>query len=238
MTSTTPAAFFDVDGTLTTATSMFRFLEYRLAAEGNPPRAYREERQRLRAMTAAGVPRLETNRAYFAGYRGSSVSAIAALAEEWFRTELRLGGFFNGHVLSALHEHRGAGHLVVLVSGSFRACLDPIARYVGADVVLCSEPETESGRYTGRVQRPMIGEAKSEAVRDLAARRRIHLPSSTGYGDHESDLPLLRSVGRATVVGTDPVMRELAARNNWRVLPGAPSPAPLPLPSTTEGVRS
>ncbi|KUP98197.1 HAD family hydrolase [Thermobifida cellulosilytica] len=238
MTGTAIAAFFDVDGTLTTVTSIFRFLEYRMAAEGRPPEAYRRERQRLRAMTAAGVPRLETNRAYFANYRGSSVSAIAALAERWFRTELELGGFFNEHVLAALREHRAAGHLVVLVSGSFRACLDPIARHVGADVVLCSEPETESGRYTGRIHRPMIGEAKSAAVRELARRRRIHLPSSAGYGDHASDLPLLHAVGRATVVGDDPAMRELAVRNGWRLLPGAASPRPLPLPSTTEGVQT
>ncbi|GHG99354.1 HAD family hydrolase [Streptomyces rubradiris] len=228
------AAFFDVDGTVTNVTCMFRFLEYRLAAEGHPPSVYRHERQRLKAMTAAGVPRTETNRASFASYAGADVRAVARLAEDWFRAELRSGPFFNEHVVDALRRHQREGHLVVLVSGSFRACLAPVARHLGADIVVCSEPETADGRYTGRVTAPMIGVAKAEAVRALAARGALDLAASTAYGDHVSDLPLLRLTGRAVVVGDDPVMRELARLNGWPrwprtpADPGVPTAAPPP----------
>ncbi|MBC2902831.1 HAD family hydrolase [Streptomyces cupreus] len=218
------AAFFDVDGTVINVTSMFRFLEFRLAAEGHPPSAYRYERQRLKAMTAAGVPRTETNRAYFASYAGADVRAIAALAEEWFRTELDRGALFNEHVVAALRRHQREGDLVVLVSGSFRACLAPIARHLDADIVVCSDPETAHGTYTGHVERPMIGEAKAEAVRTLSTTGRLDLPASTSYGDHISDLPLLRMTGRAVVVGDDPEMREQARRHGWTVWPRTPAP--------------
>ncbi|WAZ22770.1 HAD-IB family hydrolase [Streptomyces cinnabarinus] len=213
------AAFFDVDGTVINVTSMFRFLEFRLAAEGHPPSAYRYERQRLKAMTAAGVPRAETNRAYFASYAGADVRAIAALAEEWFRAELDRGDFFNEQVVETLRAHQRAGDLIVLVSGSFRGCLAPIARYLDADIVVCSDPATAHGRYTGRVERPMIGEAKAEAVRTLTTTARLDLTASTSYGDHSSDLPLLRLTGRAVVVGEDPEMREQARRYGWTVWP-------------------
>ena len=214
-----PAAFFDVDGTVINATSMFRFLEFRLAAEGHPPSAYQHERQRLKAMTAAGVPRSETNRAYFASYAGADVRAVAALAEEWFRAELDRGGFYNDQVVEALRAHRRAGDLIVLVSGSFRDCLAPIARHLDADVVLCTDPETAHGQYTGRVARPMIGEAKAEAIHALTDRAALDLTASTSYGDHVSDLPLLRTTGRAVVVGEDPEMREQARRHNWPLWP-------------------
>ncbi|MEU0602427.1 HAD-IB family hydrolase [Streptomyces sp. NPDC006393] len=217
------AAFFDVDGTVINVTSMFRFLEYRLAAEGHPPSAYRHERQRLKAMTAAGVPRAETNRAYFASYAGADVREIARLAEDWFRDELRSGAFFNEHVVAAVREHQRDGDLVVLVSGSFRACLAPIARHLDADIVLCSDPDTADGTYTGRVEVPMIGEAKAEAVRTLTTRGALDLAASTAYGDHVSDLPLLRMTGRAVVVGDDPVMREQARRHGWPLWPRTPA---------------
>ncbi|MGW2701238.1 HAD family hydrolase [Streptomyces sp. NPDC001340] len=213
------AAFFDVDGTVINVTSMFRFLEYRLAAEGHPPSAYRHERQRLKAMTAAGVPRTETNRAYFTSYAGADVHTIARLAEEWFQAELRSGDFFNEYVVAALRRHQQEGDLVVLVSGSFRACLAPIARHLDADIVLCCDPDTADGRYTGRVELPMIGEAKAEAVRALTVRGALDLHASTSYGDHVSDLPLLRTTGRAVVVGDDPAMREQARLNGWPIWP-------------------
>ncbi|MER7725101.1 HAD-IB family hydrolase [Streptomyces sp. NPDC096323] len=217
------AAFFDVDGTLTNVTSMFRFLEYRLAAEGHPPSVYRDERQRLSAMTAAGVPRTETNRAYFASYAGAGVQAVDRLAEDWFQAELRSGGFFNEHVTAALHEHRRRGDLIAMVSGSFRACLAPIARHLDVAVVLCSEPEVEGGRYTGRLDTPLIGTAKAEALHELTALRALDLDASASYGDHVSDLPMLRLTGRAVVVGDDPVMREHAGRNGWAVWPHTPT---------------
>jgi HAD superfamily hydrolase (TIGR01490 family) len=169
------------------------------------------------------VPRTETNRAYFASYAGVGVRAIARLAEDWFRTELRSGPVFNEHVVTALRRHQREGDLVVLVSGSFRACLAPVARHLGADIVVCSDPETADGIYTGRVETPMIGEAKAEAVRTLAARGALDLTASTAYGDHVSDLPLLRMTGRAVVVGDDPVMREQARVNGWPLWPRTPA---------------
>ncbi|MER7574337.1 HAD-IB family hydrolase [Streptomyces sp. NPDC126514] len=217
------AAFFDVDGTVINVTSMFRFLEFRLAAEGHPPSAYRYERQRLKAMTAAGVPRAETNRAYFASYAGADARAVAALAEQWFRAELDQGAFFNDQVVAALRGHQRAGDLVVLVSGSFRACLAPIARHLDADIVVCSDPETAYGVYTGQVERPMIGEAKADAVRTLGTTGGLDLAASTAYGDHGSDLPLLRMTGRAVVVGDDPEMRQQARRHGWTVWPRTPA---------------
>ncbi|MGX1915376.1 HAD family hydrolase [Streptomyces phaeochromogenes] len=232
-----PAAFFDVDGTLTTAATLFRFLEYRLAADGHPPQTYLDIRRHLAAMTAAGVPRAQAGRVYYAAYAGERVEKVAAQAEEWFRTEAELGGLFNPAALAALRTHQQAGDLIVFVSGSFAACLDPVARHLGADVVLCSQPETAHGRYTGQLRRPMIGDAKAAAVRELAATRSLDLSSSTSYGDHVSDLPVLCLAGRGAVVGGDPRMHAHACRHGWRILPGAAAPPPLPASRTGEPAR-
>ncbi|MBO4253520.1 HAD family hydrolase [Streptomyces griseorubiginosus] len=231
-----PAAFFDVDNTLTRGTALFRFLEYWYAARGRPPHDAVRERQRLKAMTTAGVSREETNRAYFRLLTGAPAAAIARYAEDWFQAELAQGAFFHEPVLQALHAHRREGHPVVLVSGSFPAVLLPLLEHCGADHLLCTEPEitpvarTYTGRLADRPHQPMIGDAKAAAVRELAAAHRIDLTASTAYGDHVSDAPLLSLTGRAVIVGDDPDLRRLAAHHGWHRLPKAPAPLAVPLP--------
>ncbi|WP_223775036.1 HAD-IB family hydrolase [Streptomyces sp. 135] len=221
----TRIAFFDVDGTLTTDTTLFRFLRHYLTAQGHAPHVYEQRRRRLKAMTAIGVPREETNRAYFENFRGASAATVSRLAREWFAAELRHGGFFNEHALAALRRHQSDGDVVVLVSGSFPACLEPIAAYLGTDETWCTPPEITRGRYTGRLIRPpMIGRAKAEAVRLVASAYRTAPGHCVAYGDHVSDVPMLSSTGSAAVVGGDEELRDLARARSWLLLPGAPAP--------------
>ncbi|WP_406145807.1 HAD family hydrolase [Streptomyces sp. NBC_01012] len=230
------AAFFDVDDTLTRGTAIFRFLVYWYAARGRPPHEAVHARQRLKAMTMAGVSREETNRAYFRLLTGAPAVEITRLAEAWFLAEVAGGGFFHEPVLEALRAHRRDGHRVVLVSGSFPAVLLPLAEHIGAHHLLCTEPEIDpvSRLYTGRLpdrpHQPMIGDAKSAAVRELAAVHRIDLASSIAYGDHVSDAPMLALTDRAVIVGDDPHLRRLAAHHGWHRLPKAPSSLAVPLP--------
>ncbi|MFD7028466.1 HAD family hydrolase [Streptomyces sp. NPDC059917] len=224
-------AFFDVDGTLTTAPSMFRFLRHYLAALGNPPYEYTSRRRELKAMNQVGCPRTVTNRAYFANLEGAFASEVSFRAEDWFRDELRSGTFFHEHGVAALRRHQDDGTRIVLVSGSFPAVLDPIAEHLGADEVWCTEPDIAWGRYTGRLTRPpMLAEAKAEVVRAVAARHRTTPAECIAYGDHMSDLPMLRAVGSAVVVGGDKVLRTHARIHGWSLLPAAPVPPALDLP--------
>jgi len=209
------AAFFDIDDTLITIKSMFRFLEYDIAESGRPPSDYRRAMDELRSLKAAGVPRLETNRAFYRNFAGRREAELAARGAEWFHAEHARGGLFNDEVLSALRGHARAGALIVLVSGSFPPCLDPIADFVGADLLLCSRPEVRDGRYTGALTLPMIGEVKAEAARVEAAARGIALEHSHAYGDHVSDLPLLEAVGHPVVVGDDPELNDHAIQRGW-----------------------
>ncbi|MFH9010544.1 HAD family hydrolase [Streptomyces sp. NPDC017943] len=224
------AAFFDVDGTLTTETTLFRFLEYRFAAEGRPAQAYREERQRLRAMTEAGVCRSRTNRAYFASYARLSAAYVEELAGDWFRSELETGGFLHGSAVAELRRHQAAGEPVVFVSGSFPALLAPLARLLGVDAVLATEPEIVLGHYTGDAALTMIGGSKADALRSWCAGHGVDPAATTAYGDHVSDLPMLRAAGRGVVVGGDRELRAIAAREGWRLLPAPPQAPPTPLP--------
>lgn len=218
-----PAAFFDVDGTLTRMTTMFDFLAFHLAARGRPE-DYDRLRGRMNALAAAGADRVRTCREYYLGYAGEAESELSAQGERWFGARHREGGMFRPAALAAFRAHAAAGHLTVLVSGSFPACLDPLARFLGADAVLCSRPEIRGGRHTGAIATPMIGEAKAAAIRDLSTRRSIALDGSYAYGDHISDVAMMNTVATPMVVGADPELLDYAISRGWRQLREDPRP--------------
>ncbi|MFC7614968.1 HAD family hydrolase [Actinokineospora soli] len=221
------AAFFDVDGTLITATSMFRFLAYDLAVRGYPERSYTDAMAALTALKADGATREQANRAFYRNFAGRPVAELAAEGDRWFAAEHAAGGLFHPHVLARLRAHTASGELVVLLSGSFAPCLDPIARHVGADLVVCTEPEQADGFYTGAVDQPMVGARKARAVHEVAERLGVDLVDSYAYGDDASDLAALTSVGRAVVVGDDPVLAAHAARGGWARVPAVAQPTPV-----------
>jgi phosphoserine phosphatase len=74
----------------------------------------------------------------------------------------------------------------------------------------------------------MIGEAKQAAVSQLLRRSGTRAEECYAYGDHSSDLGLLRAVGDPTVVGNDPVLLEQALAHGWQRLAATAGPLPVP----------
>ena len=211
------AGFFDVDETVIADKSMFTFLRYYLAAQGESEGTYERLAGELHRAAANGTPREQINRRYYRLYAGRSAAELSAIGESWFAARTAEGDFFHEPVLAALAVQRDRGQ-IHLISGSFFACLDPVAGHLGADGVVCTRPVIRRGELTGEVVVPVIGPVKGRVVRLLAATRGLSLAHSTAYADHASDLSMLEAVGDPVVVGEDPVLRERAARAGWRTL--------------------
>lgn len=217
------AAFFDVDETLIAVKSMFRFLRFHLADRGLPDAVYAQLSRDLTDLAASGVPREETNRAYYRIYADQQAERVAEQGERWFAAERAAPGFFVRETVAALAEHRAAGDLTVLVSGSFPACVEPLARWLGTDLAVCSRPSAVNGVLTGElIGTPVIGEGKADAVRRVLHETGIPASACHAYADHASDLPMLRTVGRPVVVGNDPTLLATADKERWPVMSMAP----------------
>ncbi|HEY5834843.1 HAD family hydrolase [Streptomyces sp.] len=224
------AAFFDVDETLITVKSMFHFLEFYLDEQGEPPSTYHRLTAELHRMAAAGTPRQHVNRHYYGFFAGHSEQRLARAGRDWFDRQLASGGLFVPEPVARLAGHVRAGDFVMLLSGSFFACLDPIAEHLGAHWAMGTRPRVRRGVLTGEVLAPMIGAAKGRAARATMAVRGLDPAWCSAYGDHSSDLDLLLSVGRPVVVGSDTVLTGYAARDGWeriasdRLAPAVPAP--------------
>ncbi|MFJ8929775.1 HAD family hydrolase [Streptomyces sp. NPDC102364] len=220
-------AFFDVDETLISVNSMSRFLRHHLRVAGRSRPALDEAVRGLRTLAARGASRPELTRAYYRLYAGCDARELAAQGRAWFAEETRAGDLFLTATVAALREHRRRGETVVLVSGSFAPCLDPIAQWLGADEVLCARPESVEGVLTGGLDLAMLGEEKADAVRALLCARGVRADRCHAYGDHASDLAMLRAVGHPVVVGADPLLARCAEEHGWRRIPASAGPRSL-----------
>ncbi len=120
--------------------------------------------------------------------------------------------------LTLIRRHQANGRDVVVVSASGAELVAPIADMLGAEHWIASELEIVDGVYTGQVTSYAYGQAKADAIEELAAQRGYDLDNSYAYSDSITDAPMLNAVGHGFVINPDRALRRAAALNGWGVL--------------------
>ena len=138
------------------------------------------------------------------------------------------GAFYQEHLKSHLapniharvKHHRRLGHQLILISGSVRYMLEPVAEDLGFDHLLCTDLEIGSdGLLTGRAQGPICLDGNKRILAERLARKaNIDLSSSYAYGNHQSDIPLLELIGNPYVVEPTEPLRKIAVVHQWPIL--------------------
>ncbi len=227
-------AFFDYDGTVITGYSAESFYRHRLRTLDLGP----VEIARTVATAVRGVKTSEDFTAFLdlslEAWKGKPEAGLRALGDKLFRDEI--GGKLHLEVWRLIEAHRAKRHRIVLASSATAAQVDPMAREIGADEVLCTQLEIEDGNFTGRVLgETCFGEGKARAVEAYAERKNVDLARCYGYANGEEDIAFLQSVGHAVAVSPAAVLERAAVRYGWPVLKCAPRGGN---PSLTEIVRT
>lgn len=211
--------FVDVDGTLIKGPSCeARFAAYLL-------RRGRLGTRQL-AQAALFVPRfapsfgrhvLKKNKAYLAGLE---VEAIAASAEAFVRQELE--PLLRPELVRRLEAHRGAGEVIVLLTGAPDFIARPLAELVGAELWRATKCERANGVYSAEppAEHP-FGAAKLAFAEEVCRQAGSRLSECAAYADSAYDLPLLERVGRPVAAHPDRALKRAARRAGWEVLAGA-----------------
>ncbi len=124
------------------------------------------------------------------------------------------------NIHARVNEHRRHGHRLILVSGSVRYMLEPVAEDLGFDHLLCTDLEIgDDGLLTGRAKGPICLNSNKRILAEMLARKvNIDLASSYAYGNHQSDLPLLESIGHPHVVEPTDPLKKVALAKKWPIL--------------------
>ncbi len=209
-------AFFDVDRTLLAGFSAVAFVREQL-------RSGRMGRSELTEMTL-GALGFALGRSGFSGfvtsatasYRGLAESALEEIGEAVFVKQLAAMIYPESRAIVRAHQERG--HTVAIVSSALRYQVEPLARDLGIEHVLCTMLEVEDGVFTGRVLKPTcFGEGKASAVRDLADNESLDLDESFYYTDSSDDLPALEVVGHPRPLNPDERLMQTARERGWPV---------------------
>jgi HAD superfamily hydrolase (TIGR01490 family) len=224
---TTTAAFFDVDGTLTTTRvwegimTYFRSRNLRRATDRlfwavHTP-YYLLHKRGLISQVAFRTPWAAHLAWYFRNYS----EAQAGEVWDWVVWDY-LSSRWREDTRTMLDRHRYAGDLVMLVSAGPAPLLKRIAAELGADHIIGTDFEIRNGRYTGRSLKPIcIDENKSVLTRAYLEKlgEKVDLEMSYAYADAVSDLALLEMVGNPVAVYPGESLRTIATERGWRVFP-------------------
>lgn len=210
------AAVVDFDGTLIPGYSVTTFIEDRirrgeLGVEGTA----RLVLMLVEALTGA-ADRLELVVRGVAEWAGQPVRQLDETGERLFAARFEENIFPEMRAIIEAHQRRG--HTVVLASSAVPFQVEPAARHLGIEHVLCTRLAVRRGRFTGQLEGPVLwGKDKAEAVRDFAARRGIDLGRSYFYADGDEDQALMHLVGHPRPTNPQPQLARVAARRGWPV---------------------
>lgn len=115
-----------------------------------------------------------------------------------------------------LRKHREQGDFLLIITATNRFVTAPIARALGVDDLLATDPERIGNRYTGKVSGiPCYREGKVQRLQHWMEETDHTLEDSYFYSDSINDLPLLEVVTHPCVVDADERLLAEARQRNW-----------------------
>ncbi len=183
----------------------------------------KRDRARFVLRTVAEAPRLlaldrldrsDFLRYFYRRYEGAPVDQIAEDSLEHVN-ELLLARSFPA-AIRRVREHRALGHRTVLITGALDFVVEPLRPLF--DDVVCAQLGNDGVTYDGQLTSvPPTGEARYQALADLADEHGYDLRESIAYADSASDLPMLEAVGFPVAVNPETRLASIARKRGWLV---------------------
>lgn len=209
-------AFFDMDHTVL-ETDCDVSWKYFLADKGLAPTTARAEADRFLELYYQGkTPVNEFVQFQLNEFVNRTSEEMRRLADEHFQE--RVEKYIFPEARKEIAKFKRQGIPSYLLTGTNRIIAEPIARSLGIGTLLATEPEIQTGCFTGRIEGPfLMKEGKLKRASDVCFSRNIALDRVTFYADSITDVTLLEKVGFPVVVNPKENLRTLAEANHWRI---------------------
>ena len=150
------------------------------------------------------------------GVRGVEESTFIKVGEDVYHQHLAAEIYPEARALVAAHLAKG--HTVAIISAATPYQVNPIARDLNIEHVMCTVMEVQDGKFTGKIVEPACwGEGKAHAAKELTKKYNLDLSKSFFYTYSAEDLPLLEIVGNPRPMNPDTKLSALAYQNDWTV---------------------
>lgn len=150
------------------------------------------------------------------GIKGIPEKDFQEFGEKVYRKHLANNIYPESRAL--VEAHKAKGHTVAIISAATPYQVEPVARELGIEHVLCTRMEVQDGHFTGRVVEPPVwGNGKAIVARKLIEEFELDPEQSYFYTDSHEDLPLLELVGNPRPLNPDEALTEMAIDRGWPV---------------------
>ena len=216
--STDVLALFDLDHTLLTLDSDEAWVEFLIEEGILDKTAFERANHELVARYRAGEA---TSVEFTHFYLSTLVGRDPDLLATWHATylERKIRPAISASARELIARHRTEGHLLVMTTATGRFIVAPIARELGLENLIATEPEMKDGLYTGKVAgTPNMREGKVTRLETWLGERGLaldHFRESWFYSDSVNDLPLLLRVTHPIAVNPDPPLAAVAREKGW-----------------------
>lgn len=209
-------AFFDLDRTLIKGFSAKEFFQSRLLsgkmkpseiiAQFNGVIVYAMGNKNFAGLAAIGAQ----------GVKGVKEEVFIEVGEEVYMKHLAQSIYPESRAL--VSAHLAKGHTVAIISAATPYQVEPIARDLSIEHVMCTRMEVQKGKFTGKIVEPACwGEGKAHAAKELVDKYQLDLAKSYFYTDSVEDLPLLEIVGHPRPLNPDQELSAIAFQNDWPI---------------------
>jgi putative phosphoserine phosphatase/1-acylglycerol-3-phosphate O-acyltransferase len=209
-------AIFDFDGTLISGYSAVAFIQEQVRRGNLSPR---ELMELVSAMVSFGIGGMGFSAMMVAAsqfLRGIREDSYANFGRELFESHIARLIYPESRAL--VQAHLKKGHTVAIITSATRYQVEPAARDLGIENVLCTKLEVEKGYFTGAVVQPTcFGQGKVAAAESLAEQFGVDLDRSFFYSDSDDDIQLLERVGKPRPLNPNTKLMSIAERRGWPV---------------------
>lgn len=116
-------------------------------------------------------------------------------------------------------SHRAQNHTLMIITATNAFITAPIAKRLGINILMATDPEIRNGVYTGDISgTPCYREGKVERLNAWLQKNNEALAGSFFYSDSHNDLPLLQQVDHPVAVDADDKLKAFAQKNDWQVM--------------------
>ncbi len=121
-----------------------------------------------------------------------------------------------------INKHMLEGDLCIIITATNRFVTAPIAKALGVNNLIATEPEQKNGEFTGQVSgTPCFREGKITRLENWLDKHNLTWLSfleSWFYSDSLNDMPLLNKVTRPVAVDPDTTLKSYAEKKSWPII--------------------
>jgi len=146
-----------------------------------------------------------------------SMDELALMHQQFMQDAIR--PMLQDKATALLDDHRQQGHFLLIITATNGFVTHPIAKLLGVDDILATDPEVMDGKYTGKISgTPCFQEGKVTRLNQWLTENQYSLDGSYFYSDSINDLPLLEIVEQPVAVDADEKLTAIAKQQDWPLI--------------------